>query len=288
MASFFNQQINLTYPALIKTNDNTAINATPKALSDGDGNLLPVSVGTVSMLYTGTQDFTGATVLGVGGGAAGLVAGTGTDSMKSADTLTVTAASAAGLRSIALGSGAVAADDDNISIGSAVSAASTAVKRITIGTNNNNFAEKSIQIGSDITNADASRVQSIVIGNNVKAAQRAIVIGNDCTNFVSADCVQIGNNHLTMNANKGVSIGFGNSLLNFVDDTIVLGTSNVNGLVGAAIVGNDLTAVAASTLHCNSLNINVVDQHADNAAAIAAGLPVGQVYRTGDLLKVRH
>ena len=29
-------------------------------------------------------------------------------------------------------------------------------------------------------------------------------------------------------------------------------------------------------------------EHADNAAAITAGLDVGQIYRTGDLLKIVH
>ena len=56
------------YPGLIKTDDEMAITATPKPLQDGVGNDLPVSVGTTSMIYTGTQDFTGATVVGVGGG----------------------------------------------------------------------------------------------------------------------------------------------------------------------------------------------------------------------------
>ena len=36
------------------------------------------------------------------------------------------------------------------------------------------------------------------------------------------------------------------------------------------------------------INTQTVSEHADNAAAIAAGLPVCTRYRTGDLLKIVH
>ena len=36
------------------------------------------------------------------------------------------------------------------------------------------------------------------------------------------------------------------------------------------------------------INTQTVSEHADNAAAIAAGLPVGTRYRTGDLPKIVH
>ena len=35
-------------------------------------------------------------------------------------------------------------------------------------------------------------------------------------------------------------------------------------------------------------NTQTVAVHADNAAAIAAGLPIGTRYRTGDFLKIVH
>ena len=70
MASLLNQPINTSYEGLVKTTDNAAITATPKALTDGAGNSLPVSVGTTSMVYSGTQDFSGSTVVGIGCGGA--------------------------------------------------------------------------------------------------------------------------------------------------------------------------------------------------------------------------
>ena len=68
MASLTGQSINTSYQGLIKTTDNAAISGTAKALTDGTGNALPVEVSTTSMIYSGTQDFTSATVLGIGGG----------------------------------------------------------------------------------------------------------------------------------------------------------------------------------------------------------------------------
>ena len=41
-----------TYPGLIKTGDNTAISGTPKALSDGNGNNLPMEVSTTEVNFT--------------------------------------------------------------------------------------------------------------------------------------------------------------------------------------------------------------------------------------------
>ena len=57
------------------------------------------------------------TPVGGGGGAAGLVAGTGTDSLKAADTLLTAAATASSLQAIALGNGAQATGNQSISIG---------------------------------------------------------------------------------------------------------------------------------------------------------------------------
>ena len=72
-------QIDASYCGLIKTGDNAGITATPKQLSDGLGNDACIAVGTASTVFTGTADFTGATVTGLPGGAAGLVNGTGAD-----------------------------------------------------------------------------------------------------------------------------------------------------------------------------------------------------------------
>ena len=71
MANLNDKLIREAYKGLIKTSDEAAISSTPKTLQDGEGNNLPVAVGTTSMVYSGTQDFSGATVLGISGGGGG-------------------------------------------------------------------------------------------------------------------------------------------------------------------------------------------------------------------------
>lgn len=70
-------------------------------------------------------------------------------------------------------------------------------------------------------------------------------------------------------------------------------------LIGTKIGGNpvdstynftiaELLTLISNNLTATSFTISNVAQYADNAAAITAGLNVGQVYRTGDLLKIVH
>lgn len=53
---------------------------------------------------------------------------------------------------------------------------------------------------------------------------------------------------------------------------------------GVVVASVDVEGNAA----VQGLNVGAVAEHADNAAAVTAGLAVGAVYRTGDLLKVVH
>jgi hypothetical protein len=79
MSGLKGQTVATTYEGLIKTGDNTPITTTPKALSDGEGNLLPMEVSTLGIDWSGNQDFTGATVTGITGttGAQGAQGATG-------------------------------------------------------------------------------------------------------------------------------------------------------------------------------------------------------------------
>ncbi len=79
MASLQNTRIQDTFPGLIKTEDNAAIGATEKALTDGVGNPLPLEVSDTTIKFTDTADFTGATVLGDFQGATGATGATGAD-----------------------------------------------------------------------------------------------------------------------------------------------------------------------------------------------------------------
>ncbi len=70
-------------------------------------------------------------------------------------------------------------------------------------------------------------------------------------------------------------------------------------LVGTRIGGNppngtynftlaELLTLISNNLTATSFILSDVPQYADNAAAVNAGLDIGQVYRTGDLLKIVH
>ena len=61
MASLTGTQINNTYSALVKFDDNAAVSGTLKALTDGVGNTLPIEVSSTGVNFTGT-------VTGVPGG----------------------------------------------------------------------------------------------------------------------------------------------------------------------------------------------------------------------------
>jgi len=76
--SLTGQTVQTTYDALIKVGDNTALDGTLKPLSDGLGTNLPVSASTSGMSYSGTQDFTGATVTGITSGTSGTSGVSGT------------------------------------------------------------------------------------------------------------------------------------------------------------------------------------------------------------------
>jgi len=83
MSGLKGQTVATTYEGLIKTADSTPITTTPKALSDGDGNLLPMEVSVNGIDWTGNQDFTNANVTGITGtqgakGATGAQGSTGT------------------------------------------------------------------------------------------------------------------------------------------------------------------------------------------------------------------
>jgi len=129
MATLTGNAINTSYEGLLKTLDNAAINGVNRVISDGVGNALPLEASTTTIKFTGNADFTSATVTGIAAG--GLVSGTGTDSMKTADALLTNNATASGPQAIALGNGAQATSNQSIAIGNF--AESTSVGTAAIG-----------------------------------------------------------------------------------------------------------------------------------------------------------
>lgn len=164
MATLNGQAIDATYQSLLKTTDNSAVSATSKTVSDGTGNEVPMNVSTTEIGFTGNVNFTGATVIGLDG--AGLVAGTGTNSMKSADSLTSIAPISDNIGTIAIGNGAKARQEGSIGISTLANA--SGAKAIAIGQEATASGSNSTCIG---WNSFATGSQSVAIGTSITAAK---------------------------------------------------------------------------------------------------------------------
>jgi hypothetical protein len=365
MASLTGNQVGASYLGIIKTLDNTAITASPKQLSDGAGNALTVCASSSSLIFTGTADFSAATVTGIpttdttydlgsaqsasnvnlnltgsdatvdtitlvagsnvtltddgsnnvtiavaadtdttydlasaqagsdvnvnltgsdattdtvkfaagtnitltdngsnqitidaSGGAAGLVSGTGTDSLKNADSLVTNPATASGNCSIALGDNAQA------------------------------YADCSIVIGHNACDFDVSRVKAIAIGCNAAPAQCGIAIGSN-TRAVR-DGVSIGS-CATNTANDSVAIGCGALVTGGSCDSISIGRgAQACGLCTTSIgqssnaTGNDsisIGRISCAIGNCSiaiGFNTQVFDAIRPNAIAIGNSARVTQ------------
>ena len=213
MSTLTNQQINLTYFGLIKTNDNLAIDATPKFLEDGVGNTVPMKIGTTEIQFTDTVDFSAATVTGLAAG--GLVAGTGPDSMKSADFLTTTPATSSNQASIGIGNNANASGYGGTAIGDNSSAT-------------NNFGTG---LGRQ---AQATGSGSVAVGNDAQASnQNAIAMGYSARG-IGTDAVAIGSGGSAGGSFGGIKIGKNNVCSS--DALISIGNSgNTGGFLSIGI-----------------------------------------------------
>ena len=135
---------NTTYD-LAATQDGVNVDITLTG-SDASVDTVQLTAGTNITL---TETAGNITIEAAGGGAAGLVAGSALNSMRSADSLTATAAVASGVTSIALGQDSDATGNSSISIGNATNA--TLQDSIYIGSFGTTAGQKSIGIGNSVT-----------------------------------------------------------------------------------------------------------------------------------------
>ncbi len=305
MSTLTNQQIDATYAGLIKTTDNAAITATPKALEDGLGNGIPMEIGTGGINFTtGTVDFSAATVTGLPIQPAGLTAGTGLDSMRSADSLTTTPADASGQNSIALGINAIASQSHATAIGrntvSSGGLGSTAVgnssqatgsKSVALGYDTRAIGTSSVAIGET---AKGDSTGSVSIG--LRAASltggdtNTVAIGTDTGYLSTANSVQIGRNCTA----KGVqSVALGDDAR--VDDAahteaVCIGHSTRSTAEGTVSLGRNVVAVNwidSTTVNRLALLDYLDLNYADDTAAATGGVPLGGIYHTSGALKIR-
>ena len=235
MATLTGTKIKDTYPGLIKTDDNAIVGATEKQLTDGEGNAIPMSVGTAGILFTGDADFTGANVTGLP--EAGLVSGTGNNSMKSADSLTSTPAVASGNCSIAIGNGACATGDCSVAYGR--SAISTGCRSIALGSGARATGVVSLAIGD---NTEALANGSISIGRAIQkpsAAVRSITIAAPDSAF---------NWGSKQKGARAIQIGITDSGNRFADDSVAVGDLSWNSQDGAVAIGSSARGCATNAV----------------------------------------
>jgi hypothetical protein len=207
-------QIQNTYDGLIKTTDNTAITATTKLISDGLGNDTCIKVGTAGTDFLGNVDFSAATVTGLPGGAAGLVSGTGTDSMKNADSLVTTPAVAAAACSIALGDTALV--------------------------NPNGIGGIAIGYDACIQGVSSIRTGQISIGCNSRVAYDGIAIGGDAAVLGTKFSLAIGCGAQDGSGTCNISIGYlaGVGAPAVQPNAIMIGTSAKATICAVALGAN--------------------------------------------------
>jgi hypothetical protein len=279
MATLTNQPIQDTYAGLIKTLNSLALDPTTAIqLTDGLGNNFPMSASQIGINYTGTQDFSASTVVGIS--EAGLVAGTGTDSLKSADILGTTANIASAANSIAIGD-ALLSDTANA---------------ISIGKNINNTGQgDGIIIGRDWNHVYGR--DCVVIGNGedhiFSVGQNDLVMIGRVARANSIGGVAIGHGTEVHGATGGyaIAIGYGAKagVSSDTDECISIGLAATSTETGAVALGANVTAATANTVTVKKLQMldYATINYADDAAAATGGIPLGGVYHTAGALKIR-
>ena len=290
MATLTNQQINLTYPGLIKFEDNGPLTGVAKGLTDGVGNAINMQVLTGQINFnSGIIDFTGATVQGLAAG--GLVSGTGPDSMQSAAFLSPNPANASGSGAIAMGNSANATATDNIAIGN-FGTASSGSSGIKIGAGNNCTGDGQLSIGSRGT---VSGNISVGIGFEANVSGQASVLlstasqsfgsvtGNGSIGLIPGDfasvianggCIVIGSsssNKIRTSAENCIAIGKSSEATS--GNAIAIGVDTASSASNSVALGAGVAASRANTVSMNGLEVK------QSALGMILYSPNGTAYR---------
>ena len=255
----------------------------------------PLSASAVKLTSGGLTfaDGTTQTTLAQGG----LVAGTGTDSMKSAASLTTTAAVALGVRSIALGDNAYAQNAHDIAIGTNA----RTIGGISIGSGSNSGIW-GVAIGLGAVNNGAGR--GVAIGNRASAAGLSIAIGEDVVSSGNSSIgiysdatgdssIAIGVSSDVSNANE-INIGGkfkydgsntiqlnSNGLLFNSTGTLGASSNGINlGIVGGSVTGNNVSNFGCPNGIISTNDATLVGGYQNTISAGAQNLIIGGEFNT--------
>jgi hypothetical protein len=102
--------------------------------------------------------------------------------------------------------------------------------------------------------------------------------------------------HVVGTALMNGSLYFGNNttsaplIFNYLDSLQIYATAGNQIDLGGGVANrqNNVHVGNGSLYVSNGLKLGNINEYPDNTAALTAGLVVGEVYRTGDLLKIVH
>ena len=290
MATLTGLQIDASYLGLLKTTDNAVIGATPKALTDGGGNATNIQVSnTATNFPSGTVDFTGATVSGLGVVSAGLVEGNYPNSIKAGGSLTgISANTAQGWESMAVGSSCVSASPRSTALGQSSIAGtfgSAEGGAVAIGWNAQVTGEAAIGIGGSGTKPNRSTGNNaITIGQNINAnaGNNSIIIGADTTNNGN-NCVNIGYDADSTGGDFCTAIGYAGVTGNrgLAIGCLANATGNVSTSVGyySNAAGEASFAFLNNGAASGNYSIGIGHSTSTDTAAVA-GVAIGQACRS--------
>jgi len=157
----------------------------------------------------------------------------------------------------------------------------TAIGVDTLGVNTTGVYNTAMCVGA--LGANTTGTRNVAIGRsalaNIKTTDYNTAIGFEAGKLISdgqvasatSNSVFVGNDARPLNAND--------------TNTIVIGSESRGAGSNSVVIGN--TSITYSVLR-GVLNAADTPAHADNAAAKTAGLVAGDIYRTGDVLKIVH
>jgi len=155
---------------------------------------------------------------------------------------------------------------------------------------NNTSGDNNTAVGGSSLQNNLEGVENVAIGGLALGSSNGS--DNTALGYRSSFGEQTGSNNISVGSYAGQYLdGFSNRvIINSLDRG-----SDANDTTKSIIYGAQDATAANQRLYLNSkvfvtylLNVGVTTNYADNAAALAGGLVVGDLYRTNDTLKIVH
>lgn len=264
MAGLNGQTVQSTYESLLKTLDNTPVDGTSKAISDGEGNAIPMEVSTSGVAFTGDADFTNATVIGLASGTSGTsgssgvngAAGTsGTDGSSGVNGVAGTSGTdgSSGTNGTSGVNGAAGTSGTDGSSGSSGISGGSPGLVAGVGTSSMRSADALVA-----TPTQANGNAGIALGSGAKANGAESVAIGEFAEATQTGCAAVGQ---YSEASATYASAWGRTAAARSDGSVAFGQQALvaPGLAGAVAMGRQVVAVDPDTTHVRALYIVAPD-----------------------------